>query len=209
LETQASNDAKIMRLKLLPLVGIADTRKGFGDAQSSRLADGRETAMKIFDYEQAVAILSPLKAKFDDCAHGEGNACETLDKSLECCAKICFELTESVRKWAHDVFSGEVVFDPEAEAAWRAAMKQFYSKANRIWQMGRKAELPCYELPSQCMLESAMWHLKWLLDDWVSPKLSVGPSARVRLKFDESESAAIREQIAALPPLVSRAKNKG
>jgi hypothetical protein len=39
--------------------------------------------MKTFDYEQVNATLSPLKAKLHDCAHGEGNQSETLDKHLD------------------------------------------------------------------------------------------------------------------------------
>jgi len=165
--------------------------------------------LKTFDYEQVDAVLSPLRAKLDDCAHGEGNACETIDKHLECSATICFELAEAVHKWAREVFSGEVVFDPDAEQAWRAAIKQFYLKARRIWQVGRKAEVPCYELPNQCLLEAAMWHLKLMLDEWVSPKLSVGPSARARVRLNEDERDAVRKQLAALPPLAPRGKRNG
>src|SRR5436190_13645626 len=102
--------------------------------------------MKTFDYEQVYAVLAPLKAKFDDCAHGEGNSCDTLDKHLECCAKICFEVADALRSWAADVFSGEVVFDPQAEQLWRAEVGQIYVQATNVWQIGRKAEVPCFEL---------------------------------------------------------------
>jgi len=108
--------------------------------------------MKTFDFEQVQAVLSPLKAKFEDCAHGEGNQCETLDKHLDCCARICFQVALEVRKWARGVFSGEIVFDPDAEAAWRTEVQQIASQAIRLWQMGRKAEVPCWELPGQSFL---------------------------------------------------------
>ena len=41
----------------------------------------------------------------------------------------------------------------------------------------------------------------YLLEDWVSPKLSVAPSPRAMLKLDDQESAAIRKQLAELPAL--------
>lgn len=164
--------------------------------------------MKTFDYEQVRAVLTPLRAKFDDCAHGEGNECETLDNQLDCCAAICFEVASAVRKWARDVFSGEVVFDPDAEAAWRAEVKQIYTQAVRLWHRGSKAEMPCWELPAQNKLAAELWQLHQLLDNWVSPQRSVGPSARVRPKFSEPEREAIRKQLEALPPFTPRAKKK-
>ena len=33
--------------------------------------------------------------------------------------------------------------------------------------------MPCWDLPGQSKLETALWHLNFLLQDWVSPKLSV------------------------------------
>jgi hypothetical protein len=151
--------------------------------------------MKTFDCEQVNAALSPLKAKFRDCAHGEGNQCETLDKHLDCCAQIRFEVHAALATWARDVFAGKVAFDSEAENLWRAEVSQIYAQAKRIWQIGRKAEVPCWELPGRSKLETALWNLNYLLQDWVSPKLSVAPSARVQLRLDADELAAIRQQL--------------
>ncbi len=162
--------------------------------------------MKTFDYEQVSAILSPLKAKFQDCAHGEGDQCSTLDKQLDCCAEICFEVHATLASWARDVFAGKIAFDREAENLWRAEVAQIYSQAKRVWQIGRRAEMPCWDLPGQSKLETALWHLNFLLQDWVSPKLSVAPSARVTLQLGRDESVVIRQQLADLPAL---AKTKG
>lgn len=157
--------------------------------------------MKTFDYAQVNAVLSPLKAKFEHCAHGEGNQCETLDKHLDCCAQICLEVYAAVARWARDVFSGKVAFDREAENLWRAEVARIYSQAKRVWQVGRKAEVPCWDLPGQSKLEVALWHLNFLLEDWVSPKLSVAPSPRATFKLNDDDSATIRKQLAELPPL--------
>jgi hypothetical protein len=154
--------------------------------------------MKTFDYQQVGAVLGPLKARFVDCAHGEGDKCEMIDRQLECCAAICSDVAKALREWALGVFSGEIVFDPAAENLWRSEVNQIYTQAIRVWQLGRKAEVPCWELAGQNKLASALWDLHWLLDKWVTPKLSVGPSARVNLKLDSDHLAAIRSQLSKL-----------
>lgn len=163
--------------------------------------------MKTFDYEQVHAVLSPLKAKFHDCAHGEGTQCETLDKHLDCCAEICLEVFAAVVLWAQDVFAGKIAYDPEAERLWRAEVGQIYSQAKRFWQIGRKAEVPCWELAGQSKLETALWNLNFLLQDWVTPKLAIAPSPRVTLQLDDDEYAAIRQQLAELPALSKAARS--
>jgi hypothetical protein len=95
------------------------------------------------------------------------------------------------------VFAGRVVFDRDAERLWRAEVGQVYAQAKRLWKLGRKAELPCWELKGQSKLETALWHLNFLLENWVTPKLSVAPSPRVALRLDDAE--AIRKQLAELP----------
>src|SRR5205814_1847268 len=125
--------------------------------------------------------------------------CETLDKHLDCCAEICFEVHAAVVDWAKNVFAGKIAFDREAENLWRTEVSQIYAQAKRVWQVGRKAQVPCWELPGQSKLETALWHLSFLLQDWVSPKRSVAPSARVTLQLGADESAAIRRQLANLP----------
>jgi hypothetical protein len=155
--------------------------------------------MKTCDFEQVSATLEPLKAKFKDCAHGEGNACEKIDNQLDCCAEICFQMVQLFKQWSHGVFCGAVLFDPASEKLWQAEIVQIYLRAVKVWQSGRKAEIPCYELPGQNKLSSALWHLNWLLEQWVTPKLSVGPAARRNLKLTEEQRDLIRKQLAALP----------
>ncbi len=152
--------------------------------------------MKLYDYQQVNSVLGPLRARFADCAHGEGSQCVTLDKNLECCADICFAVANALRQWAREVFTGEVLFDSQTENQWRAEAGKILSEAIRLWQLGHKAELPCHELPGQNKLASALWELHWLLDKWVSPKLAVGPAARTKL--DPSVAAAMRIQLSNL-----------
>lgn len=156
--------------------------------------------MKIVDCDQVDVILAPLKAKFEDCAHGEGNQCETLNETLDCCATICFTVADEVRRWAQGIFAGEVVFDPEAENHWRSEVHKILSEATRIWHAGRSAEIDCFELPAQSHLAAALWELSWLLDKWVSPRLSIGPSARTKLNLSATQRLGIQAQLAGLSP---------
>lgn len=164
--------------------------------------------MKTYDYEQAAADLVPLKAKFDDCTHGEGNECQMLDERLDCCAEICCEFSAAITRWAASVFSGEVVYDPEAESLFRAEAAQIYAQAMKFWQVGRKAEVPCFDLPGQLKLQAALFELGWVLDGWVSPKLSVAPSARVRPALSAEERATVQKQLASLPAYQHPARDK-
>ena len=157
--------------------------------------------MKIYDFEQVAATLAPLKAKFADCAHGEGSTCETLDAHLACCAKACFEVVLACREWAQGVFHGQVLFDPAAENTWRSELAMIHVQATRMWHLGRAAEVPCWELPGQNMLGSALQELQWLADSWVTPRPSVGPIARVTAKLNDEQRAAVRTQLGTLPPL--------
>ena len=161
--------------------------------------------MKTFDYEQVQAVLSPIKAKFQDCAHlhthPEGNKCQTLDKHLDCCAEICFEVHQAVVTWAQDVFAGRVIFDPAAERLWQTELAHICAQATAVWQLGRRAEVPCWELPGQTKLGTALWNMSYLLQNWVTPRPSVAPSARWGrgVSLDEATRAAMRERLASLP----------
>ncbi len=157
--------------------------------------------MKTFDYQQVDAVLSPLKARLNDCAHGEGDQCETLDSHLDCCATICFQVVESLKAWALSVFAGEVIFEAAVEDRWRTEVAQIYTRATAIWQSGRSLEVPCYQLPGLNNLQSGLWELQWLLENWVSPRRSVAPLPRARMQFTTEQKAGIRDQLAALPPL--------
>ena len=76
-----------------------------------------------------------------------------------------------------------------------------FSRAMQLWEIGRSAEVPCWDLSGQSRLEAALWNLHQLRDGWVTPKLAVGPSARQGYPGSAAEQKALRQKIAALPPL--------
>ena len=69
------------------------------------------------------------------------------------------------------------------------------------WQYGRKAESLCYDLEGQTVLGAAIGNLDRLLSGWVTPKLAVGPAARLELIPDYKATEEGRQRVASLPPL--------
>ena len=164
--------------------------------------------MTVFDVEQVRQIAADINSQLDRC-ESDKTHCQTIDQSLTCCADICYKFIGIVQKWGQDVFAGRVAFNPNAESLLKAELAQAYSRAVKAWEVGRKAEIPCYDLPGQCRLESALWNLGRLIDGWVTPRISVGPSARRELYSDSSFYEEARKRIASLPILPIGWETKG
>ena len=153
--------------------------------------------MPTFDVEQVRKITSGITAKLDACDHGEGNECATLDAALTQYAMSCCNFCERVREWGQAVFAGELAYDSEVNRAWQREGINLYGRACAMWSRGRRSEVKCFELQGYAILQGALWQLQYLLSNWVSPKLSVGPSPRNAIK----DRDAIRKRVAELPPL--------
>lgn len=154
--------------------------------------------MTTFAINDIRRFTAEITSKLDACDNGEGLECATLDQSLDRYARSCCEFLACVREWAQKVFSGELPHDPQAEREWREEGLRLYLRAFAMWQRGASAEVPCYDLPGHGRLQASLWQLYRLLTEWVSPKLSVGPSARNKIEFDAAEVAT---RLAELPPL--------
>ena len=113
----------------------------------------------------------------DQCEHGEGTECATLDACLNCCADL-LHFTRKVRQWGRNVFAGRIAFDADADQLWRAEAAHLFLQGNAVMGDWPLAEVPCWDLSGQSRLEAALWNLHQLRDGWVTPKLAVGPSAR-------------------------------
>src|ERR1700722_12891408 len=133
-----------------------------------------------------------------DLVRGENEIrCDSIDTSLRYYVERCCNFEAAVRKWGRDVFTGRVAFDPAAESQWRAGVAELFFRAQRVLEIGEKAESECGGFDGKAKLESALWNLNKLLYVWVTPKLSVGPSARQELTF----SAEAHARVDSLPPL--------
>jgi hypothetical protein len=157
--------------------------------------------MTTFDLAEVRGFAADLDARMDRCDNGEGMECANVDDTLRHYAALCCEFRESVRQWGRAVFAGRVAFDPKVEQVWLDEGVRLYSRAVEMVAYGQKAEVPCYLLDGQAVLQSALWNLYKLLKGWVSPKLAVGPSARQGLTLDPVAAAETRQRIESLPPL--------
>jgi len=135
--------------------------------------------MTTFDFKEVQDFAANVNRQLTECENGEGMECANIDHTLSCCAENCCGFTEKVRKWARDVFAGRVVFDPAVEQLWKAEAMQLYTRAFNLLEYGGQAESECYALNGKVKLQAALFRLRNLLDGWVTPKLSVGPSARL------------------------------
>ncbi len=157
--------------------------------------------MTTFDFNQVREFAANVNAKLDECENGEGLQCGLIDATLSCCAQQCCKFADGLRQWARDVFSGRVAYDTAAEHLWRAELDKLYDRAVNLLGVSVQAEASCYVLEGQRDLQSSLWNLSQLRTAWVSPKLSVGPSARQAFPADPASLNAFREKIASLPPL--------
>jgi hypothetical protein len=157
--------------------------------------------MVTAELQELHRFTAELIAKLDACDNGEGMECATLDQSLHSYADTCCRFYERLRRWGGDVFSGAVPFDSEVELSWITEAHKLYSRAFAMCSLSQKAEGPCYTLEGQRALQAVLWQLHRLLTGWVTPKLSVGPSARNPLSKSGVDLAEVARRVAALPPL--------
>ncbi|MDP9175172.1 MAG: hypothetical protein M3O30_15095 [Planctomycetota bacterium] len=157
--------------------------------------------MTTFDYNQVKSFTSQLNQKLDQCENGEGMMCESVDIKLKFCAERCMDFYREIQKWAQDVFSGRVAFDPAAEQLWIAELLQLETRSIRLLNQGKQSEAVCFILEGCGALQSALWNLYQLMTPWVTPKLAVGPSSRQEIFSDAALAHSAIERINQLPAL--------
>lgn len=157
--------------------------------------------MTTFDLVEVRNFTAELGARMNRCDNGEGMECASLDDALRHYAALCCQFREGVRQWGQAVFAGRVAFDPAVESVWLTEGVQLYARAIEMLAYGQKAEVPCYVLEGQAVLQSALWELGRLLGGWVAPKVAVGPAARQGLPSSADTAEETRKRIESLPPL--------
>jgi len=157
--------------------------------------------MTTFDLAEVRGFVADLEARMERCDNGEGMECAGLDDTLRHYAALCCTFREGVRQWGRAVFAGRVALDPEVERVWLEDGVRLYSRAVEMLAYGQTAEVPCWELEGQAVLQSALWDLYQLLNGWVTPKRAVGPSARQGLPLTPAAAAVARRRVELLPPL--------
>lgn len=157
--------------------------------------------MTTFDLVDVQDFIAGLDAQMARCQNGEGMECATVDDALRHHADLCCTFCEGVRQWGYGVFTGRVVYDPEAERLLRQEGERLRARSEDWYRIAHRAELPCYILEGKDLLGPALCALRRLLKTWVSPRLAVGPAARRSLKPDASSITESRRRIDSLPAL--------
>ncbi len=99
------------------------------------------------------------------------------------------------------VFTGQIEFDPNAENLLKTESKHLLNRAKQIAALGRAMNWQCFELQELNWLHYFVADFGYLLENWVSPKLSVSPSPRV--KISGTAEKQIVERVGKLSPLPS------
>lgn len=157
--------------------------------------------MPKFDLAETHEFTSRLNLQLDQCDNGEGFECATLDETLINYGIHCYRFAFGVNHWARAVFSGETPFIAEVETAWRTEGQRLLDRARRMRAKAEMAEVLCYQLDGKAVLDLALKDLGRLLENWVTPKLAVAPSARRRDPLPDAVVDDARQRILALPPL--------
>ena len=157
--------------------------------------------MTTFDLAEVRSFTADLENRLTRCDNGEGMECATLDAALQHYAEVCYRFAEEVRRWGREVFYGRGSFDPDTEMAWRNEGARLLSRAKAKLAYSHRAEIPCYTLDSKPYLQAALYKLDRLLSMWISPKLAVGPSARLGSSLGASTVAEAQARLSFLQPL--------
>ncbi len=166
--------------------------------------------MTTFDLAEVREFTATIDARLKQCDNGEGMVCATLEESLRHYAGLCIEFREGVRAWGRAVFTGRVIFDPEVErlvlVEGNKLLNQAVAKADHAGMMeydhSRTPEAGCcYVMEGLQPLRSALWGLSRLMNDWITPALSISPGPRVRRHHTPEQLGAILTRLAAMPPL--------
>jgi len=157
--------------------------------------------MTTFDLADARGFTADLDARRVQFDNGEGMDCADLDNTLRHYTTLCSEFRDAVRLWGREVFAGRVAFDLEVERILLDEGNKLYSSSMEMLAYGQKEETGETVLDGRVSLQSALFLLNQLLANWISPRLAVGPSARVGLASDGPQAEEIRRRLSELPPL--------
>jgi len=165
-------------------------------AQSVLMMDTTKPIRKV---EDILDFTASLNLQLDRCDNGEGMECSSMDASLERYANCCCEMTQQVKRWGRDVFAGRIPYEQAADDAWFHASVTLNNRAVELHDRAQGMEIPCYDFSGLNKLRAALYGLYPLLDGWVSPRRSVGPSARQATKSAGMET--VQKRITELRPL--------
>ena len=142
-----------------------------------------------------------LNIRLRGCGNDEGMFCSNLDATIHCYVKLCEELRSWLGQWTDAVFAGEVAFDAEVDNLFKTEAQHLLDRTKEVAAYARAIEGQCYELTGLNALHYHVVDFGYLLQNWFSPQLAVGPAPRVKVPKAVEQQAL--ERLKSLPPLPS------
>lgn len=155
--------------------------------------------LATFDLPAVSRFAAELKKRQRQCESGEGTVCINLEESIKCHADLCRDLLLALKHWANAVFKGQIAFDSQVEATFRAQVRDLLPRAKRMAAKGREKNWMCFEFRELDQLHYWVADLDYLQEHWVSPRLAVAPAPR--LSVPDAAERQINERLDKLPPL--------
>ena len=153
------------------------------------------------DLSDARRFTDDLSDRLRRCDNGEGMICSSLDESIIHYVRLCDDLRDYINSWARANFTGQIAFDARVEALLRRVSLHLLQRAKLLAARGRALDGDCFELAALDDLHYHIVDFDYLLENWVSPRLAVGPAPRVKLPDAAVEQAA--QRLNELPSLSS------
>jgi hypothetical protein len=162
----------------------------------SNEVDAMSATLDLID---ARRFTDELSDRLRRCDNGEGMICSNLEESISHYIQVCDDLRDYINAWARAIFAGQIAFDAQAETLLNRISQQVLRRAKSLAAQGRTMEEDCFDLGRLDALHYHIADFDYLLENWVSPRLAVGPAARVKLPDAAVEQAA--QRVKELPPL--------
>ena len=97
------------------------------------------------------------------------------------------------------IFTGQAAFDQAVEDLLKEEVRHLLRRSKQMAAEGRALDGMCYSLQGLNPLHCHLADFDYLLENWVSPQLAVGPAPRV--KPSQAALEQIMERIGKLPAL--------
>jgi hypothetical protein len=132
------------------------------------------------------------------CDNGEGMICRTLDESINRYVQLCGELRAYVNQWARSIFTGQAAFDQSVEDLLKQGIRRLLNRSKQVAALGRGMDGQCFVLQGLNQLHCHIADFDYLLENWVSPRLAVSPTPRVKLS--DTAAQQVIERLGKLSP---------
>lgn len=153
----------------------------------------------IVDLPAVREFTGKLNKQLRECESGEGMICSTLQDRIDHCLKLWRQLTDYVFEWSDEVFAAKTPYDKRVESLLLAHLRELVRRSKRLAAHARFLDGDCYGMERYDTLNWFIVRFDYVVENWTSPRPSVGPGPRSRIAPELGRS--ITERAAKLAPL--------